>query len=268
MTNPEAHIEMSIVSKVRLFAAVSICAVGSFGQSEQPPPPTPEAANPPAQASPCPKVEIQNPANRSVHEGQQVTFVARVSGGDRTVVPSMLWNLSAGSIRDGQGTYKIEVDSTGAGAYRQIVADLWVGGYPPECTTQATAQTISVVPPAVKIDEFGELAVETEAERIANAVSAVSANNDTVYVIAYSGRTSGRGYASQSLRRIADQFRKAGITGRRLGGVDGGFREQPGFEFWVVPEGSEMPRPTPTIDRKEIVYPKTPPTRRVPAKRP
>ena len=259
---------MTFVSKVRLLAAVSVCTVGALGQSEQPPPPRPEPANPPAQASPCPKIEIQNPPNRAIREGQPVTFVARVSGGDRTVVPSMLWNLSAGSIRDGQGTFKIEVDSNGAGAYRQIVADLWVGGYPPECTSQATAQAITVVPPAVKIDEFGESAAEKEAERIANAVSAVSGDNDYIYVIAYSGRTNERGYANQALRRIADQFTKAGISSRRLGTLDGGFREQPAFEFWIVPEGSDPPRPTPTIDRKEIVYPKAIPSRRVPAKKP
>src|SRR5687768_13185439 len=178
---------MTFISKVRLLAAVLICAGGTLGQSEQPPPPKPEPANQAAQTSPCPKIEIQNPANRAIREGQPLTFTARVSGGDRTVVPSMLWNLSAGSIRDGQGTFKIEVDSNGAGAYRQIVADLWIGGYPPECSAQAAPQTITVIPPAVKIDEFGESAPDKEAERIANAVSAVSANNDYVYVIVYSG---------------------------------------------------------------------------------
>ena len=256
---------MRYVSKTLFAAALSLSAVGAFGQGDQPSPPNP--ANPPAQVSPCPKVEIQNPANRAIREGQPLTFVARLTGGDKNVVPSILWNLSAGSIREGQGTHKIEVDSHGAGTYRQIVADLWIGGYAPECSAQAASQTITVIPPAVKIDEFGELPADKEAERIASASGAVAQTNDYVYVIAYSGRSSERGYANLALRRMADQFSKAGVGSRRVGTLDGGFREQPAFEFWVVPEGSDVPRPTPTIDRKEIVYPKTTPARRVPARK-
>lgn len=36
--------------------------------------------------------------------------------------------------------------------------------------------------------------------------------------------------------------------------IDGGFREYPTVEFWVVPKGAEMPRSTPTVDKSEIVY--------------
>ena len=257
---------MRYVSRTLFAAVLSLSAVGAYGQDDQPSPPNP--SNPPAQASPCPNIQIKSPTPKTIREGQPVTVMAQVSGGDKAVSPSILWSLSSGSIRDGQGTHKIEVDSNGAGAYRQIVAELWIGGYPPECTAQAAPYTFVVIPPAVKIDEFGELTPEKEAERIASASGAVSQGNDYIYVIAYSGRSSQRGYANLALRRMADQFSKAGVGPRRVGTLDGGFREQPAFEFWVVPEGSDVPRPTPTIDRKEIVYPKTTPARRVPARKP
>jgi hypothetical protein len=46
-----------------------------------------------------------------------------------------------------------------------------------------------------------------------------------------------------------------GMTARRVVVLDGGFRETPAFVFWIVQRGSEPPRPTPTINRNEIVYP-------------
>jgi hypothetical protein len=45
------------------------------------------------------------------------------------------------------------------------------------------------------------------------------------------------------------------MTARRVAVLDGGFRETPAFVFWIVQRGSEPPRPTPTINRNEIVYP-------------
>src|SRR5215211_2264684 len=36
--------------------------------------------------------------------------------------------------------------------------------------------------------------------------------------------------------------------------IDGGYREFPTLEFWIVPEGAEMPKPTPAFSRVEVVY--------------
>lgn len=230
----------------------SLLAVSSYAQSDVPQP------NPPAQqqekASPCPQMQIQGQA-RSVREGQPVILTARITGGDKNVTPSILWNISAGSIRDGQGTVRIEVDSTGAGEYRAIEAELWLGGFAPECPAQSTPYRINVVPPAAKIDEFGVVPLETETEKLALAVKAAQYGNDKVYVIGYAGRTSERMFTNTALRRMRDQILKSGFPPARIGAYDGGFREQPAFELWIVPEGAEPPKSTPTIDRKDIVYP-------------
>jgi len=172
------------------------------------------------------------------------------------VTPSILWNVSAGSIRDGQGTTRIDIDSTGAGEYRVIDAELWVGGYPPECQAQSTPHRITIIPPATKLDEFGTISVDDENEKLASAVKAAQFGNDKVYVIGYAGRTSERMFASTALRRMRDQIIKSGFPGARIGAYDGVFREQPAFELWIVPEGAEPPKPSPTIDRKDIVFPR------------
>jgi len=36
--------------------------------------------------------------------------------------------------------------------------------------------------------------------------------------------------------------------------INGGYREYPTLEFWIVPEGAEMPKPTPDFTKNEIVY--------------
>lgn len=246
-------------------------AFGVHAQADPPPPPPTRGQQQTAdpvqekQASPCPQVAIQSPTPKAIHEGQPVTFNARISGGDRSVVPSIIWNVSGGYIHDGQGTAKIDVDSTGAGQYREIVAELWLGGYSAECTLQPAPYRINVIPPAAKFDEFGHLSLEDENEKLSLAVKSVGGGNDKLYIIGYAGRNSERMFASTALRRMRDQILRSGLPAARVGAFDGGFREQPTFEIWFVPEGAVPPRSTPTIDRKDIVYP--PVTRTRPAAR-
>jgi hypothetical protein len=244
-------------------------SLGATAQEPVPPPPspavkaTPQAAGGPA---PCPKIMVQSPAGRNVREGQPVIFAANIAGGDQNVSPQILWTVSNGVIKDGQQTLKIEVDSTGAGNTREITADLWIGGYSGECQSQASA-TVKVIPPASKADEFGELDAAKENEHLAAAAAAMSQSDDNLYIIAYAGRTSPRGHATAALRRMRTQLTTLGLNSSRVGVLDGGFRENAEYEIWVFPQGAELPKATPTVDRKEIVYPKaTPGPARKPAK--
>ncbi len=249
--------------------AVCLFVMSMVGSAQSDPPPPPSQQQGPdsvqeKQASPCPQVAIQTVTPRAIREGQPVSFIARISGGDKAVTPSIVWNVTGGAIRDGQGTTKLDVDSTGAGAYRELVAELWIGGYAAECVTQPSPYRLSVIPPASKIDEFGQLPQESENEKLAAVIQSVQNGNDKIVIIGYAGRTSERMFASTSLRRMRDQIVKSGFPAIRISAFDGGFREQPAFEVWIVPDGAEPPRPTPTIDRKEIVYPPVIRTRPVP----
>ena len=237
--------------------------------AQAPPPPLPPEKAPLLSVAPgpCPTVQIQGPSGRIVKDGQPVTFGVNLAGGDPNISPTIVWNTSAGTIVSGQGTKNIHVDSTGAGSNREIVAELWIGGYSPECSVQASA-AVRVAGPAVKADEFGELQVEKENERLAVFASGLPQANDHISIIAYAGRTNVRGFTANALRRVKTQLMSAGISAERISTTDGGFREQPAFELWLVPEGSEAPRPTPTVDREDIVYPRATPTRTTPVKKP
>jgi len=76
-----------------------------------------------------------------VEEGRALVFSVSLSGGDPNINPSCNWSVSAGKIVKGQGTYLIEVDTTGL-AGKHVKAAVEVGGFPPECqrTTSCEVQ--------------------------------------------------------------------------------------------------------------------------------
>ncbi|MEQ1606999.1 MAG: hypothetical protein ABL999_19205 [Pyrinomonadaceae bacterium] len=250
-------------------AILGFCTLAAIAQT----PPQPGKPNPqaPAQATmpaviPCPQIQLQGP-NRPMKDGEQVTLAAIIGGGDPSVQPIFSWSISSGTITSGQGGRNITIDSTGAGNDRQIIADLLVGGYGFECTNRATV-TVQVAAPAKKVDEFGDLPEKDEAGKLDSIVTYLAQAPDRIYIIGYAGRNNVRGYAGDVLRRMKAYITKAGTPYDRVAAIDGGFKEQPGYEIWVVPIGADPPRPTPTVDRKDIVYPKPPPPVKKPATKP
>jgi len=229
-------------------------ALGSAQLPAQTTRPTPA----PAPAAPCPTLSVQAQPQQGVRDGQKVYFTANIIGGDPNVVPVIVWNVTAGSIVQGQNMRRIEVDSTGAGGTpdREIRAEPWISGYAPECTVQSFA-SVKVIPPAAKFGAFGEIGDEPFKQNIdALAAFLSQSTTDDVYVIAYAGRTSDRSFTNNWLRRIRTALVTAGVESRRISAMDGGFRETPLFDFWIVAPGAEPPSPSPTIKRSEIVYPK------------
>ena len=218
--------------------------------------PTPEP-----KPGPCPTVSVQSQRGQMVRDGQPVSFAANIAGGDPKIQPTMVWNTNAGTIKSGQYTRTIEVDSTGAGASpdREIKAEIWVGGYAPECFLQTSA-TVKIIPPAVKFGDFGEVSKDVLITNIKALADYLSQSPDNVYLIAYAGRNSERNFTFTWVKRIREELTMAGVAPKRVAALDGGFREEPLFDFWLVPVGAELPRPTPTVRREEIVYPKTTPT--------
>lgn len=229
------------------------------GQNDPPPPPPPVRAAPGEAAgavSPCPRIDVQSSGPRGIREGQPLMFIANLQGGDPKVSPQIIWSVNGASIKDGQETKKIEVDTAGAGAFREITAEVWVGGYSGECQTQGSA-TVRVIPPPAKSDEFGDIEPARENERLAAAAAVLGQVEDQLYILAYAGRTTPRGHAATALRRMRAQLMASGLDAGRIILVDGGFREEAAYELWTVPRGAEPPKPTPTVDRRQIVFPKT-----------
>ena len=215
------------------------------------PRPTPEP-----RAMPCPTVTVQAQANRPIRDGQPVGFVANIRGGDPKVVPLIMWSTAGGAVKDGQNTRTIMVDTTGAGSSydREVRAEVWVGGYAPECYLQA-AGSVKVIPNAEKFGEFGEVDAKTLSDHLDTLAKFLSQSPDNLYLIAYAGRNSERGFTYRWVKQIKDGLIAAGVSPRRIQAIDGGFREEPLFDFWTVPAGSAPPIPEPTVKRSEIVYP-------------
>lgn len=240
-----------------MLAVTGVDAPAQLPNTERKPlPPVPVAAEAVAPVSPCPSIELQAP-QKTVRDGEHVGFTAMLSGGDAKVAPLFNWSISAGTVVSGQGTSRIGVDSTGAGADKAITATVQIGGFPPECAADATV-TLYIAGPARKADEFGTLAENDENARLDAFISMLT-EKDLAYVFAYAGRTSPRGQAANDVRRIRARLLTAGAPKERIVTIDGGFREDIAYELWVVPLGAETPHSTPTIKAKDIVYPKPTP---------
>lgn len=227
------------------------------------PTPKPSPSPTPTPVRTCPAVNVHVQPGRVVREGQRIVFIANIAGGDPKVVPAIVWNVSAGTVNQGQDQRRIEVDTTGIGltAEREIKADLWVGGYALECVVQASA-SVGFIPAAAKFGDFGEVDDETLKKNIETLSTYFSQSPDNLYLIGYAGRNSERGFTFNWLRRIRDELIASGLSPRRVMAVDGGFRETPLFDFWIVPTGAQPPRAEPTIDRRELFPPKTAPSRK------
>ena len=214
--------------------------------------------------APCPQVSLNSPGQRIFREGERLPFSAIVAGADPAANANFVWTSSGGVIETGQGTRNIIIDTTGAGNDRQISVDLWVGGFAAECSLQART-SIKIVPPASKTFEFGDLPVEEESEQLKAIIPSLQSLADNIYVFGYAGKANPRGFANLGLKRIKAQMLANGIAYERMAFIDGGYRERPAFEIWIVPVGADAPRAKPTISAKDIVFPKTMPT--APAKK-
>src|SRR5687768_1743307 len=203
----------------------------------------------------CPQVSIAAPSN--VQEGQPLTFRVDVTGGDRTVPRTYNWTVSAGTISSGQGTSLIGVDTTGIGGY-SVTATVETGGYEPRCRTSRSATAfVERAVSARKFDEYGALALKNQKARLDNfAIELQSDPMTQAYVIAYGGRRSTRGTAVARLKTVNTHLVIGrGIDSNRIVALDGGHREEPTTELWMVPPGALPPQASPTVDPSAIRAP-------------
>jgi len=206
----------------------------------------------------CPVTKASSPD--MVYVNDKLQFVADVRGGDSTVKPTYNWTVSAGTILAGQGTSVIDVTTEGLSDGQSVTATVEVGGFARECAYGqiASSSTTSVMkrPEARKLDEFGSLTPKEQADRLDNF--AIELQMDPLsrgYIIAYGGRASRAGGAQKTAARLAAArlkdylVKKRALDAGRIVTVDGGYRDRPAFELWLVPTGAQLPAPTPTIKR-------------------
>ena len=196
----------------------------------------------------CPAVRVSCPD--SVQVGADLTFTANVSGGPSGVTPTYNWTVSAGSIKSGQGTSTIEVDTTGTGG-QTVTATVDVGGFARECSTSQSCTTSveEKAAPAVKFGEYVTRDLSANQKMLDDFVIALQNDPEAQgYIIAYGGKTSRPDDAQKAAGNATDytmNVRKMDGA-RTLSGV-GGYREEPTIELWIAPPGAAPPMATPTV---------------------
>lgn len=200
----------------------------------------------------CPVTKVSSPD--SVFPKDPLKFIANVSGGDSNVTPTYNWSVSAGSISSGQGTSVIDVDTSEVAGDSTITATVELGGFDRACGYGSTASssTTSILKKAEarKTDEYGKLMAKDENARLDNF--AIELMNDPLtqgYIVVYNGRASRPGDAKTAVNRAKGYLtKKRGLDPGRVMAVDGGYREEPGVELWIVPSGAEPPKASPTVE--------------------
>lgn len=207
-------------------------------------------------ASPCPyPVNVTAPAQ--VTDGDIITFTADV-GYQGPSALNYTWTVSppAARILSGVGTPTITVDSSGLGNKR-VTAILVVddGSGDRSCRQTAQAATgvggLPTITPIKRFDEFPSIAHDDDKARFDNLAIELQNNpGATGYIIAYGGRNSRVGEADRMTKRALDYLTTTrGISRDRLVAINGGARDSNTFELWLVPQGAEPPRPTPSARR-------------------
>jgi hypothetical protein len=216
------------------------------------------ALNASAQDAPasCPTVRVSCPD--MVKAGADLTFTGNVSGGPSEVTPTFNWTVSAGSIKSGQGTSTIVVDTAGTGG-QTITATVDVGGFAPECSTASscTASVEEKAAPAVKFGEYVTRDLSANQQKLDEFVIALMNDPEAQgYVIAYGGKTS----RPEDAQKAADNATEYTMKTRKMDGARtlsgvGGYREEPTIELWIAPPGGAPPMATPTIAPEDVKPP-------------
>ncbi len=202
-------------------------------------------------AGQCPKIEISG--NYSIMDGDVTSFSVSINGGDVRFSPKFDWTISDGKLKAGQGTSVIRVDTAGTGG-QTITATVEVGGLPASCSrTSSISADIDRKPEATKVDEYGNVNDEDEMARLDNFALQLASNpNDQACVVVYAGKYGKSGDSKVAIGRIRSYLVKTrGVDSSRIVTMDGGKKENPTRELWLVPSGATPPGQVP--DKKKAV---------------
>ncbi|HKS40956.1 MAG TPA: hypothetical protein VJX74_10125 [Blastocatellia bacterium] len=109
---------------------------------------------------------------------------------------------------------------------------------------------------ARKVDEYGDIAFESEKPRLDNfAIELKSDPNAVGYLIVYAGRRAVKGIAkTRALRAKNYLVKKRRLPSNRIVWVDGGYREDLSTEMHIAPRGATAPSASPSVDPSEVQF--------------
>jgi hypothetical protein len=120
---------------------------------------------------------------------------------------------------------------------------------------------------AKEFDKFGNICCEDEKAHLDNfAIHLMNEPGAQGYIIFYEGRRYASCYNSRPRipRRGEAEARAArmkpylvesrGMDANRIVVINGGYREEWMAELWIVPNGANPPKPTPTLEAKDVRF--------------
>lgn len=127
----------------------------------------------------------------------------------------------------------------------------------PGSATGPDAKCLGLAP--ARFDSYGVLSIERERSLLDNfSIALKDEPNRTGFIIAYAGKHARVGEAKARAERAKNYLvKERGFEAKRLEAIDGGFREVPEVDLYVVPNGVCEPTPTPTIDPRDVKILKT-----------
>jgi hypothetical protein len=198
----------------------------------------------------CPVISVSCP-KEGVWTGTSIKFFARIDGPIPPGEPEFKWSLSAGKIVEGQGTSTIIVNTEDL-VFVPVVATLQVLGIG-DCSTNSTCTTevinCGLGSEGIKFDEYGALSFEDEKGRLDNfAIQLKNQAGAQGYIIAYAGLGAPLEDIEARLQDLKNHLvYNWGLEDARVVTQNGGKREEPTVELFVVPTGAAPPNPQPTV---------------------
>jgi hypothetical protein len=193
---------------------------------------------------PCPTLEFVAPVY-DVKKGEPLKLAIKIKGGDPDAGYTYNWTVSDGAIASGQGTEKIEVD-TSAAQGATITATVDIGGAPPECrmVKSHTAEVLSK-PAALKVYEGNYVSNAELEKQIDELILARIAGDGKGYIIFYAGGKALPGEVKRLTGVALAQLKKRKVDAALFVIIEGGMRATTAFELWVAVPDADPPKPNP-----------------------
>lgn len=213
--------------------------------------PVPTSAFALSDAVVCPKINVA--ASGFQHDRKKpLSFSVSIKGDDPRVDLTHRWKTSAGNIVKGQGSSIIEVDLSETDDTR-ISASVQIEGLAPECNNYDFAST--------EVGKFPYLYSEIQYNYsyLAALIDGLylDINNDPAlrgHLIFYGPRVGSRNEVATRIAEARKYLVFRGFDTTRLTIVHGGYREVNTVELFLVPDGVDDPRATPTVNEKFVTF--------------
>ena len=199
----------------------------------------------------CPEINVA--ADGFKHDRRTpLIFSVSIKGSDPETKLGFRWKTSAGLITIGQGTNSAAVDLSNTEATR-VTASVQIDGLNPECNNFAWKATEVGAFPFLYAD------IQYNYSYLAALIDAlyIELNNDPKLrglIIFYGPRIGTRREVTARITAAKQllAFRRFDVS--RVTIQTGGFREDQAVELYLVPNGIDFPKPTPTVDEKFVVF--------------